>query len=112
MYTTNNYNLSLLVASQAQKEITVNEAFGFIDGILHKAILNSDIKSLPQQSDNSDLYIISNEPEEALANYKQHIALYLNGWRFIKPKNGMIFFDLEKESFVVFKNNLWKKIGA
>jgi hypothetical protein len=108
MYKTNNYKMDLLITSQAQKEVTVNEALGLIDNLLNKAIYNI-IDELPCESQNGDLYLISASPVKELVKNSNYLAFYMNGWRFIYPRYGMIFFNIGSGNWMVFKDK-WLEV--
>ncbi len=98
---TQNYNADLLVPFAASKEIYFNSAISLFDAILSKSIL-SEHDEFPENPEESALYLVSDK-----------IAIYINSaWQTIKPKEGMIFFRLDTENFIVYKNNEWKAISA
>ncbi len=74
--------LPYLVASQAQKEITHNEALEIIDVLLHAFALA--IENIPPDVPaKNDCYIIGTEPRGEWENYSNGLAYYTSGWNFI-----------------------------
>ena len=57
MTTTNNYGLTLLEASQAQKEVTINEAFGVLDAVLKGSVLDKDLAPPPESPTEVALFL-------------------------------------------------------
>lgn len=60
------------------------------------------VDSLPDEADEG-VYIISHNVSGDLLKYVGHIAFCLNGWRYLPPKNGFIFFVESYSSYFVFK---------
>lgn len=88
---TGRHRLPLLAVSQAQKEITHNEAIILIDALLHVAI-EAVLSVVPTATD-SDIgkcWIISGSPAGPWENKVGQIALWVGGsWRFVVPHEGM-----------------------
>ena len=87
--TTPNLALPELVASQAQKEVTHNEALAIIDALLCGGVINRTQTSDPTSPANGDCYIVSATATGAFTGHENHIAHYYSGsWRFYTPKEG------------------------
>ena len=88
--------LPYLIAGQAQKELTHNEALAIIDVLLHAAF-EDQLASPPIGLVNSDAgkcWLVANGPqgdaEGEWAGYTDHIACWTgSGWRFAPPVTGM-----------------------
>jgi hypothetical protein len=88
---TGRYRLPLLAVSQAQKEITHNEALVIIDALLHMAV-EAVLTVAPAVTDNDigKCWIINGAPTGAWANKAGQIACWIGGsWRFVVPHEGM-----------------------
>jgi hypothetical protein len=88
---TGRYRLPLLAVSQAQKEITHNEALVIIDALLHMAV-EAVLTVAPAVTDNDigKCWIINGAPTGAWANKAGQIACWIGGsWRFVAPHEGM-----------------------
>jgi hypothetical protein len=88
---TGRYRLPLLAVSQAQKEITHNEALVMIDALLHMAV-EAALTVAPTATDNDigKCWIINGTPTGAWANKAGQIAFWIGGsWRFVIPHEGM-----------------------
>jgi hypothetical protein len=88
---TGRYRLPLLAVSQAQKEITHNEALVIIDALLHMAV-EAALTVAPTATDNDigKCWIINGAPTGAWANKAGQIACWIGGsWRFVIPHEGM-----------------------
>ena len=87
---TGRHRLPLLAVSQAQKEITHNEALVMIDALLHMAV-EAAVTVAPTVTDNDigKSWVISGVPMGAWANRAGQIAYWVGGsWRFIVPHEG------------------------
>jgi Protein of unknown function (DUF2793) len=88
---TGRHHLPLLAVSQAQKEITHNEALVLIDALMHMAVETA--QSTPPAAADDDVgkcWIVSGSPVGPWANKTGQIALWIGGsWRFVVPHEGM-----------------------
>jgi hypothetical protein len=88
---TGRHRLPLLAVSQAQKEITHNEALVLIDALIHIAVENT--QSVPPavtDVDNGKCWLIGAAASGLWANRSGQIAIWTGGgWRFAVPQNGM-----------------------
>ncbi len=104
---TQNLELMLLQYHQSQKELVANEWFSTVD-ILFSRYVISFIEQLPEGKFDG-VYIISDKAVGALFKYRGYIAFYLNGWRFLLPKKGFIFFVESSSDYFIFLNSVWQR---
>jgi Protein of unknown function (DUF2793) len=85
------HKLPLLAVSQAQKELTHNEALTRIDALLHAIVLD-ELATSPAVTD-ADIgkcWLVAASPVGDWADKTGHIALWVGGsWRFLIPTDGM-----------------------
>jgi hypothetical protein len=88
---TGRHRLPLLAVSQAQKEITHNEALVLIDALLHMAVESAvPVAPVLTDADIGKAWIITGVPTGAWANKAGQIACWIGGgWRFMVPQDGM-----------------------
>lgn len=88
---TAHHNLPLLALSQAQKELTHNEALMRIDALLHTTVI--DELAIPPMVTDADIgkcWLIAASPVADWAGKAGQIALWVGGsWRFLTPTEGM-----------------------
>jgi hypothetical protein len=88
---TGRHRLPMLAVSQAQKEITHNEALVRIDALLHTAI--EGVSSSVPPVDDTDIgkcWLVGNAPTAVWTGQADSIAVYIGGgWRHIAPQDGM-----------------------
>ena len=104
---TQNLDLLLLEYNQSQKEVVANEWFATTDALFSRYVL--DFVDILPENVTSGVYIISDKAGGELSKYKGYLAFYLNGWRYLLPKNGFIFFVEARAEYFIFKDGAWKR---
>ncbi len=107
MTNTLNLNISLLEASQAQKEVTANEAFVRIDAIHNCGAIDKDVATPPVSPAAGDLYIIAASPTGDWSGKAKQIAYYEQVWRFIVPKEGMTLWVKDEDKHYTYNGSDW-----
>lgn len=106
---TGRHRLPLLAVSQAQKEITHNEALVMIDVLLHMAV-EAAVTVAPAATD-SDIgksWIINGTPTGVWANKAGQIAYWIGGsWRFVVPHEGMRVWNKSTRRHSLFISGQW-----
>lgn len=111
MNETKNLQLPLLRQGQLNKDITVNDAFTLID-----SILNASLKTLtpftlpPSDLEEGDLILVGKNATESFYGKDGFITFYNNGWRFIKPREGLILWVRDEKSIALFNGKDFIKI--
>jgi Protein of unknown function (DUF2793) len=106
---TTRFNLPLLAVSQAQKEVTHNEALVRIDALLH-TIVESVLSTPPtlNESDIGKCWLIDFGAIGDWAGKSGQLAIWIgNDWRFIDPIDGMRLRLRDEKSDAVFDGNNW-----
>ncbi len=89
MTTTSHLAISLVEQSQAQKEITINQAISRIDAILNTGAKSRSTATPPTTPATGDVYIVANSPTGDWAGQAGKVAYFDAIWRFITPNEGM-----------------------
>lgn len=106
-----NIGLPYLLASQAQKQVTINEAFNRLDALI---MLNckSRTSGVPSTPLDGQRYIVPSAASGAWLGFDNKIALYQNlGWEFISPNNGFIAFVEDEAQLYIYQNSTWQKLS-
>jgi hypothetical protein len=106
---TGRHRLPLLAVSQAQKEITHNEALVMIDALLHMAV-EAALTVAPTVTDNDigKSWVISGTPTGAWATKAGQIAYWVGGsWRFVVPHEGVRVWNKSTRRHSLFISGQW-----
>lgn len=99
--------LELLEQSQAQKEVTVNEALFKLDAILNSGAIDRGLDTPPSGPDEGDVYIVGAGPTGLWAGKAQHVAYFHQIWRFIEPNAGLLLWVTDEAAHYVYNGSGW-----
>lgn len=106
---TSRLSLPLLHASQAQKEMTHNEALTLIDLLLHGCVAGVAEDVPPANATPGSCWIVGPAPTGVWAGKARHIAgMTEGGWRFAAPREGMRLWWSGSETTVEFRGGAWR----
>ena len=92
---TGRHRLPLLAVSQAQKEVTHNEALVLIDALIQLTVESTQSK--PPEVNDTEIgrcWLVGAAPSGLWVNKVGHIAIWTGGsWRFSAPQTGMRLWD-------------------
>lgn len=106
---TSRHRLPLLAVSQAQKEITHNEALAIIDVLLHTAI-EGILATVPAvaDADMGKCWLVGASPTGIWNGKAGFIAAYVGGsWRYIAPQDGMRIWNRASASHLFRIDGQW-----
>ncbi len=88
---TGRHQLPLLAVSQAQKEITHNEALARIDALLHPVVEDQlTTPAMPTNADIGKCWLVSPAATGEWSNKSGQIAIWIGGgWRYLLPTEAM-----------------------
>ena len=93
MATSPTLQLTLMSASQAQKEVVFNEFLIAMDALFRGVAISAAL-SAPQGSPaEGDTYIVAASATGAWSGHDKNIAFYFNGWQFVTQKDHMRLYD-------------------
>ena len=85
-----NLTLPYIVAAQAQKHVTHNEAIRALDALVQLMVLDKDLASPPGSPADGNRYIVAASPTGAWAGQAGKVAAYQDGaWAFFTPARGL-----------------------
>lgn len=106
---TGRHQLPLLAVSQAQKEITHNEALVRIDALLHPVV--EDQRATPPALTNADIgkcWLISSAATGEWAAKTGQIACWIGGgWRYFSPVDAMRIRMKSEETDLIWLGDAW-----
>ncbi len=105
--------LPLLVAEQAQKHVTHNEALRALDAIVQLAAKDRDLAAPPGSPANGDRYIVAAGPTGAWVGHAADIAVWQDGaWDFHDAREGWRCWVDDENVFLLFNGSAWVDLGA
>lgn len=110
MHTTTQFGLPLLSTGQSHKEQTVNEALIRIDALLSRTARASDISTPPESPADGDTYILSQTPTGVWEDHNNEIAIFYDGWHFIRPPRRFSMWVEKESNFIQFDGDAWKLV--
>ena len=108
MDSTPNLQLPYLIAAQAQKHVTHNEALRALDAIVQLLVLDKDLASPPGSPADGSRYIVAASPTGAWAGHAADIAAYQDGaWMFYTPREGWLAWVADEDKLYVYGGSAW-----
>lgn len=113
MTETPRWTLPLLLAGQAQKEISHNEALEAIDRVLHLAVLTRTLNRPPSNARTGDTVIIGAAPVGDWRDCANMIASS-NGtsWILTTPRSGCLAWICDEAVLAVFHGERWRPLAT
>lgn len=100
--------LPLLVAAQAQKEITHNEALALIDAGIAAAVEALGVDTPPASPELGQCWIVGNAPVGVWAGKANALAVWTEGgWRFLPALAGMQVWVKDQQLCAVRETEEW-----
>jgi hypothetical protein len=105
---TPNLALPYIMAAQAQKHVTHNEAIRALDVLVQLAVLDRDLPAPPGSPADGARYIVADSPSGAWAGEAGSIAAWQDGaWRFYAPQQGWLAWAADEGVLLVFDGADW-----
>lgn len=108
MNETPNLHLPYLLAAQAQKHVTHNEAIRALDCVVQLSVLDRNLAAPPVAPSDGDRYIVDSSPTGDWAGRAGSIAAFQDGtWLFYVPREGWIAWVADEDALVAFDGSAW-----
>jgi hypothetical protein len=105
---TSNLKLPYIVAAQAQKHVTHNEALRALDAVVQLMVLDKDLAAPPASPAEGARYIVAASPTGAWAGQAGKIAAFQDGaWAFYAPLEGWLAWAADENSLYAFDGAAW-----
>ena len=110
---TANLQLPYILASQAQKHVTHNEALQVLDALVQLAIVDRDLSEPPGVPAEGTRYIVKAPATGAWAGHIDHIAYRRDGaWQFVVPKAGWLAWVVDEAILVYWDGDAWSPLAG
>ncbi|WP_336972799.1 DUF2793 domain-containing protein [Sphingobium aromaticiconvertens] len=102
------WDLPLLHAGQAQKELFHNEALARIDMLLHGIVESADLAEPPVSLAIGNCWIVADGANGAWTGQDSAIACWTEGgWRFVMPRAGLAIGVADRGHAMIFDGADW-----
>ncbi len=99
-----------IVAAQALKHITHNEALRALDAIVQIAVLDRHLSAPPVSPNGGDSYIVAAVASGAWAGKENQIAAWQNNaWAFYQPNEGWLAWVADENKLFVWDSAAWNE---
>ena len=104
--------LPYLLAAQAQKHVTVNEALRLLDGLVQLAVLDRHLTAPPASPADGARYIVASGATGAWAGWDLNVAYRVDGaWMRLVPRPGWQAWVVDEASFLAWDGSAWNAAG-
>jgi hypothetical protein len=104
--------LPYLLAAQAQKHVTVNEALRLLDGLVQLAVLDRHLTVPPASPADGARYIVASGATGAWAGWDLNVAYWVDGaWMRLVPRPGWQAWVVDEASFLAWDGSAWVAAG-
>ncbi len=113
MSNTPNIALPYIVAAQAQKHVTHNEAIRALDALVQLSVLDRDLAAPPVAPLDGARYIVAGSPTGAWAGQTGRIAAWQDGaWMFYPPRDGWVAWVADESKLCAWNGTAWVVAGG
>jgi hypothetical protein len=111
--TTTNLALPFILAAQAQKHVTHNEALRLLDGLIQMSVLNRNLAAPPAAPIEGARYIVASGASGAWSGWTGDIALWSDGaWLRLPARTGWVVWVQDEARVVVRIGAAWTPLDA
>lgn len=108
-----NLKLPYLMAAQAQKHVTHNEAIRMLDAFVQLSVKDRALAAPPGSPVDGHRYIVAASPTGAWAGQALKIAAWQDGaWEFFTPSEGWLAWIENEDSLFAWDGAAWIATGA
>ncbi len=113
MDTSPNLILPYIVAAQAQKHVTHNEAIRALDVLVQISVLDRNLTQPPAAPTEGARYLIAPQSTGGWTGRSGNLAAFQDGaWAYYAPKEGWVIWIGDENKLVVFDGLSWTEVGA
>ncbi|MEZ5773320.1 MAG: DUF2793 domain-containing protein [Hyphomicrobiaceae bacterium] len=113
MDTTPNLGLPYLMAAQAQKHVTLNEAIRSLDVLVQTCVADRDLQTPPPDPADGAAYIVADGATGAWTGREGAIAAFQDGaWMFHPPREGWRAWIADEDLIAAYDGTAWVATGS
>jgi hypothetical protein len=100
--------LPYLLASQAQKHVTMNEALRLLDGLVQLAVLDRDRTTPPGSPADGERHLVASGATGAWTGWEGSVAYWVDGaWMRLVPRPGWRAWVEDEGLLLIFDGSTW-----
>lgn len=100
--------LPYILAAQAQKHVTHNEALRLLDGLVQLSVLDRDLTTPPGNPTDGDRYIVGSGASGDWMGWDLNVALWTDGaWLRLPPRTGWRAWIEDENVLLVYDGSSW-----
>ena len=104
--------LPYILASQAQKHVTHNEALRLLDAMVQLSVLDRTRTAPPVSPTDGDRHIVASSATGLWAGWDLNVAFWVDGvWLRLVPRPGWLAWIADEAAFVVWNGSAWDQVG-
>ncbi|MDP2739262.1 MAG: DUF2793 domain-containing protein [Pseudorhodobacter sp.] len=105
--------LPYILASQAQKHVTHNEALRLLDAMVQLSVLDRNRTAPPPSPTDGDRHIVASGATGLWAGWDLNVAFWVDGvWMRLVPRPGWLAWIVDEAAFVVWNGSAWDPVGV
>jgi hypothetical protein len=113
MSETTHLMLPFILAAQAQKHVTHNEALRLLDGLVQLAVLDRTRTAPPASPADGDRHVVASGATGLWAGWDLNVAYWVDGaWMRLVPRKGWLAWIANEELLLVFDGAAWIGVGG
>ena len=104
--------LPYILASQAQKHVTHNEALRLLDAMVQLSVLDRTRNAPPVSPTDGDRHIVASGATGLWAGWDLNVAFWVDGvWMRLVPRPGWLAWIADEAAFAVWNGSAWDPVG-
>ncbi len=104
--------LPYILASQAQKHVTHNEALRLLDAMVQLSVLDHTRTVPPASPTDGDRHIVASGATGLWAGWDLNVAFWVDGiWMRLVPRPGWLAWIAAEQMFLVWNGSTWEPVG-
>jgi hypothetical protein len=111
--TSTHLGLPYLLAAQAQKHVTYNEALRLLDAMVQLSVLDRTRTTPPVSPTDGDRHLVASGATGLWAGWDLNVAFWVDGvWLRLVPRPGWLVWIAAEQVFVVWNGSAWDPVGV
>ena len=111
--TSTHLGLPYLLAAQAQKHVTYNEALRLLDAMVQLSALDRTRTTPPASPTDGDRHLVASGATGLWAGWDLNVAFWVDGsWLRLVPRPGWLVWIAAEQAFVVWNGSAWDPVGV